>query len=235
MKVTQPLVAPDRGRPEDPVAEGVVEVAVGVHDDRDRVAGQLAQVGEDLARLRVGRAGVDDEGLAVAEDHPDVLVVERVAADEDPIADLDPAVADTHRRMLAAAIATPSVAYAAPMPSDRQPRDRRRRHGPARPALAGRRGRGRGAWAGAVGLGPAGPRARRALRPLRARRRPAGARPASTTWAYDHRGKGGSGGRRGDVERWSQLHDDLAERLAAVRARAGRPAASCSTATRSAA
>jgi len=38
--------------------------------------------------------------------------------------------------------------------------------------------------------------------------------------AYDHRGMGGSGGRPGDVERWSQLHDDLAERLAAVRAAA---------------
>lgn len=37
------------------------------------------------------------------------------------------------------------------------------------------------------------------------------------TWAYDHRGNGGSGGRRGHVERWSQLHDDLAERLRAVR------------------
>ena len=35
---------------------------------------------------------------------------------------------------------------------------------------------------------------------------------------------GGSGGRRGDVERWSQFHDDLAERLAEVRATAaGRP------------
>ena len=76
----------------------MVEVAVGVHDDRDRVTGQLAQVGEDLARLLVGGAGVDDERLAVAEDHPDVLVVERIAADEDPIADLDPAVVDTHRR-----------------------------------------------------------------------------------------------------------------------------------------
>ena len=44
------------------------------------------------------------------------------------------------------------------------------------------------------------------------------------TWAYDHRGMGGSGGRRGDIERWSQLHDDLAERLAAVRgASIGRP------------
>ena len=37
-------------------------------------------------------------------------------------------------------------------------------------------------------------------------------------FGYDHRGNGGSEGRRGDVERWSQFHDDLAERLAAVRA-----------------
>jgi alpha-beta hydrolase superfamily lysophospholipase len=44
------------------------------------------------------------------------------------------------------------------------------------------------------------------------------------TYAYDHRGMGGSGGRRGDVERWSQYHDDLGERLAAVRASSsGRP------------
>ncbi len=42
-------------------------------------------------------------------------------------------------------------------------------------------------------------------------------------WAYDHRGMGGSGGRPGDVERWSQFHDDLAERLMAVRAAADRP------------
>ena len=39
--------------------------------------------------------------------------------------------------------------------------------------------------------------------------------------AYDHRGMGGSGGRPGDVEHWSQLHDDLAEQLAAVRSAAG--------------
>jgi alpha-beta hydrolase superfamily lysophospholipase len=38
--------------------------------------------------------------------------------------------------------------------------------------------------------------------------------------AYDHRGMGGSGGRRGDIERWSGYHDDLGERLAAVRAAA---------------
>ena len=42
--------------------------------------------------------------------------------------------------------------------------------------------------------------------------------------AFDLRGNGGSGGRRGHVDRWSQLHDDLAERLRAIRAAAdGRP------------
>jgi alpha-beta hydrolase superfamily lysophospholipase len=41
---------------------------------------------------------------------------------------------------------------------------------------------------------------------------------------YDHRGNGGSGGRRGHVDRWSVLHDDLAERHTAVRREAaGRP------------
>ena len=46
------------------------------------------------------------------------------------------------------------------------------------------------------------------------------------THAYDHRGNGASGGRRGDIDRWSRYHDDMAERLAAVRASAdGRPVA----------
>jgi acylglycerol lipase len=36
--------------------------------------------------------------------------------------------------------------------------------------------------------------------------------------AYDHRGNGGSAGRRGDVDRWSRYHDDLGERLATIRA-----------------
>jgi alpha-beta hydrolase superfamily lysophospholipase len=39
--------------------------------------------------------------------------------------------------------------------------------------------------------------------------------------AYDHRGSGGSGGRRGHVDRWSQYHDDLQDRLRSVRAAAG--------------
>jgi alpha-beta hydrolase superfamily lysophospholipase len=38
--------------------------------------------------------------------------------------------------------------------------------------------------------------------------------------AYDQRGFGGSGGRRAWVDRWSRFHDDLAERLAALRAQA---------------
>lgn len=40
-------------------------------------------------------------------------------------------------------------------------------------------------------------------------------------WAHDLRGNGGSSGRRGHVERWSTLHDDLAEVLARVRREAG--------------
>ncbi|MEI7744084.1 MAG: lysophospholipase [Chloroflexota bacterium] len=44
------------------------------------------------------------------------------------------------------------------------------------------------------------------------------------TWAYDHRGNGGSGGPRVWVERWSILHDDLQTRLTALRdANPGRP------------
>ena len=42
--------------------------------------------------------------------------------------------------------------------------------------------------------------------------------------AFDLRGHGGSGGRRGDVERWTDYLDDIAVRLSAVRAEAdGRP------------
>ena len=39
--------------------------------------------------------------------------------------------------------------------------------------------------------------------------------------AYDLRGFGGSGGRRAYVDRWSQYHDDLEDRLAEVRSAAG--------------
>jgi len=50
------------------------------------------------------------------------------------------------------------------------------------------------------------------------------ARAGIEAFAYDHRGNGGSGGPRGDIDRWSTYHDDLEERLAAVRAASnGRP------------
>jgi acylglycerol lipase len=39
--------------------------------------------------------------------------------------------------------------------------------------------------------------------------------------AYDQRGFGGSAGRRAYIDRWSRNHDDLEDRLAAVRASAG--------------
>ena len=42
-----------------------------------------------------------------------------------------------------------------------------------------------------------------------------------TTHGYDLRGFGGSGGARAYVDRWSQFHDDLDDRLADVRAKAG--------------
>jgi len=35
--------------------------------------------------------------------------------------------------------------------------------------------------------------------------------------SYDHRGHGGSGGRRNHIERWEQLHDDLQERIEGLR------------------
>ena len=40
-----------------------------------------------------------------------------------------------------------------------------------------------------------------------------------TTHAYDQRGFGASGGHRAYIDRWSQYHDDLEDRLADVRAR----------------
>jgi len=46
------------------------------------------------------------------------------------------------------------------------------------------------------------------------------------THAYDQRGFGASGGPRASIDRWSQLHDDLEERLVALRAATpGRPLA----------
>ena len=93
------FVAPDRRRPEDVVAEGMVEVAVRVDDDRHRRRSQRPQVVGDLARLDMGRPRVDQQHVVAAQHDPDVLIVELVAADEHPVADLGP---DSHRRIVVA-------------------------------------------------------------------------------------------------------------------------------------
>ena len=50
------------------------------------------------------------------------------------------------------------------------------------------------------------------------------ARSGLDVHAYDHRGMGGSGGARGDIDRWPTYHDDLADRLLDARTHAaGRP------------
>jgi alpha-beta hydrolase superfamily lysophospholipase len=46
------------------------------------------------------------------------------------------------------------------------------------------------------------------------------ARAGFTTHAYDQRGFGASGGHRAYIDRWSQYHDDLEDRLAEVRSAA---------------
>jgi len=46
------------------------------------------------------------------------------------------------------------------------------------------------------------------------------ARAGITTQAFDLRGFGGSGGRRADVDRWSQYHDDVEDQLAQLRSEA---------------
>jgi acylglycerol lipase len=47
------------------------------------------------------------------------------------------------------------------------------------------------------------------------------ARAGITTHAYDQQGFGASGGHRAYVDRWSQYHDDVEDRLTAVRTAAG--------------
>lgn len=87
---------PDRRRPEDGVAEGVIEVAVGIDDGRHRSAGHTPNVVDDLPCLGVRRARIDDERGAGAEHEPDVLVVEGVAPHEGAVADLCPTVGGRH-------------------------------------------------------------------------------------------------------------------------------------------
>ena len=97
-------VPPDRRGSEDGIAVGMVEVPVRIDDHSHGVGRQRVQVGDDLARLAVRRARVDDERLATAYHDADVLVVERIAAHEDTVADLDPAILDAHRSMISSVL-----------------------------------------------------------------------------------------------------------------------------------
>jgi hypothetical protein len=84
-------VPDDRRRPERAVAEGVVGVSVGVHDQRDGHWRQFAKVRLDLGRLPKADPRVDDEARVVADHGSDRLVVELVAAHEDAVTYLLPA------------------------------------------------------------------------------------------------------------------------------------------------
>jgi hypothetical protein len=140
-----PLVPPDRGRPEVVVAEDVVGVPVGVDDQADRERRQACDVGNQLLGVAGRRARVDDEGLAVAEHHPDLLVVEAVATGEDPVAHLQPVLADGHATMVR------GTEYARGDGLDHGQRDDARRRPASQPSL------GRG---GAPGGRPPRPRLR---------------------------------------------------------------------------
>ena len=76
------------------VAEGVVEVDVGVDDVAHLdVAAEASHVVEHLGALDVARPRVDDDGAVAAEHEADVDVPLAVARHEDPVGDLDEAVA----------------------------------------------------------------------------------------------------------------------------------------------
>ena len=90
-----------------------------------------------------------------------------------------------------------------------RPRERKGRHVPAHAALAGHDGE---PWASVLivhGLAEHSGRYEHVGRSW--------PRPGIDAHAFDQRGFGGSGGPRASIDRWSQIHDDLEERLGAVR------------------
>jgi hypothetical protein len=99
------IVAPDDGRPEVVIAEHVVGVPVAVDHQAHGKWRQAGDVGEQLPGVRRGRPGVDDEGLVIAEDDADLLVVEPVAPGEDAVADLEPVACRCHGPMVRASAA----------------------------------------------------------------------------------------------------------------------------------
>ena len=211
-----PLVTPDDGRAEDCVAEAVVEVAVRVDDDADAGRAELAQVVEDLACLGRGAARVHDEGGATAEHGDDVLVEECVAAHEDAVADLGPGAAHAANRSggRRGGLRSACTGGASPMTdAPVVPFEATARMADGTTLRTLRWPPPGDAWATALvvhGLGEHGGRYGNVAAPLTA--------AGLDVHAYDHRGFGGSAGRRAYVDDWSVYHDDLEERLSALRA-----------------
>jgi hypothetical protein len=73
------------------VAEGVVEVGVGVHDCQHGLVAELAEVAADLVGLARRGTRVDQQEAAGAADHADAHVQRVVPALEHPLSHLSPA------------------------------------------------------------------------------------------------------------------------------------------------
>ena len=154
----------------------------------------------------------------------DVLVVERVAADEDPVADLDPAVRHTHAPVHRSGADAGRVGSGVPSSPTRPAASALlTRHWPlARGPMAPGRSRGQ----------PDRPRARRALRAATSTSATSWRRPGSTRTPTTIAGTAARGGRRGDIDRWSRYHDDLAGATGGRACRRPTAGRSCCTAIR---
>ena len=210
-----PLVAPDRGGAEHPVAEGVVVVAVRVDDDPDGGRPELAQVVEDLARLRMASCGCRARAPRPGRARRRCSGRRTRSGGRTPARrprssppSCGPSYGAGRRDRLRSRGHGARRARHGAVPLDRR-RPGRRRDEPAHAHLARRR---RPVAIALIvhGLGEHGGRYGTVAEALTA--------AGIETHAYDHRGHGGSGGRRGHVEQWSQLHDDLAERIQRLRA-----------------
>ena len=210
-----PHVAPDRRGPEDAVAERVIPVPVGVDDDRDRVRASALEARRRSRGRAPAEARVSTRRTSSPTEHDADLLVEEVeVAGEDAVADLGP-------RHGAGMVRGGDAGAAYALADDRRrtgrARQREGRHVPPGPALARRERASRGPRCCSSTASPstAGATSTSAAQVANA---------GIDAHSFDVRGFGGSGGPRASVERWSQLHDDLEERVVAIRSIApGRP------------
>lgn len=209
------LVTPDRGRAEHVIAEDVIRMPVGIDHDAHRERCDPSDIRQELTSVRRCGPRVHDERGSIPENQTNLLIEERVAQGENAVADLDPACWVTHdadgtRR--AAAFSGPE--YAPTMTSTTDSATTRdgirlltRHWESAEPRAAVLLVHGLGEHSG--------------------RYEEVGERLAAAgleTFAWDHRGFGASGGERAWLDRFSRFHDDVEDRLAAVRAAVpGRP------------